>query len=312
MELVTTPARPAADTLPGPAILEAEFTEATPRHLRHYLRILYKYRWLGAACFGITFGIAAATTLLTPRLYSAATRLQVSRQSPIRLRLDDNVLNLDENERNVNGTSSFLATQVAALKSRDLAERVIRSHRLNEQDAFMHPGRERGGLLAVGGRLMSMLRPRGWQGASPDAAPALAAAGSVDATLLDRYTRYLDVHDVRGTDLIEVRFTTPNATLSAVLAAAHTQAYLEANEEARLATDVTAKEFLGQQIAESRAHVERAEGTLRAFAITHPNVAVNEEQKLVQQRLAELTSLISKAEGTRLTMQTRYDFLTQP
>ncbi len=306
-------ARGGAAPLLAPAILDAEFSEAAPRHLRDHLRIVYKYRWLAAACFGVTFGLVAVSTLLSPRLYSAATRLQIARESPIHLRLADNVLNVDDDERTVNGTSSFLATQVAALKSRDLAERVIRSHHLAEQEAFLHPGPQRGGLLAVGGRLMGMLRPRGWQATSGDAATgARAGAGDVDPLLLDRYMRYLDARDIRGTDLIEVRFTTPSPALSALLAAAHTQAYIEANEEARLATDVTAKEFLGQQITQARTQVARAEDALRAFAIVHPNVAVNEEQKLVGQRMTDLTSLITKAEGARVTMETRYEFLTRP
>jgi uncharacterized protein involved in exopolysaccharide biosynthesis len=42
---------------------------------------------------------------------------------------------------------------------------------------------------------------------------------------------WLTVQDVRGTNLVELRFTTPSPTLSAFLAAAHTQAYMEANEE---------------------------------------------------------------------------------
>ena len=82
-------------------------------------------------------------TVLSPRLYTAATQLQVARQSPIQLRLEGNVLDLEQNERNVNGSSSFLATQVAMLESRDLAERVIRTRRLADNEAFLHPGPER-------------------------------------------------------------------------------------------------------------------------------------------------------------------------
>src|SRR6185369_6554854 len=296
-----------------PAVLDAEFTDAGSPHLRDYVRVLYKYRWLAAVCFGVTFGLTVVVTFLSPQLYSAATRLQVSRESPIRLRLEDNVLDLDDSDRTVNGTSSFLATQVAALKSRDLAERVIRNHRLMELDAFMHPGPERGGLAEVGGRLLSSLRPRGWRTTVPTATNEDAGpVGDVDPELIDRYMRWLDVRDVRGTDLIEVRFTTPNASLSAVLAAAHTQAYLDANEEARLATDVTAKEFLGQQITEARTQVDRAETALRTFSIAHPDVVVNEEQKLSGQRASEIASAISKAESSRVTMEARYEFLTRP
>jgi capsular exopolysaccharide synthesis family protein len=301
----------AASALPlGPTGYGSDTTDAPSRRLRDYVRIFYKYRWLASACFGITLAATILVTLLSSRLYTAATRLQLSRESPIQLRLDGNVLDLEQSERNVNGSSSFLATQVAALKSRDLAERVIRTRHLAENEAFLHPGSERGGLLAVGGQLIGALRPRGI-GNMPTTDES-SAGGEIDSELLDRYMRWLDVRDVRGTDLIEVRFTTPDASLSAILAAAHTQAYIEANEEARLGTDATARDFLDRQLRESRGKVERAQTALRDFSTAHPNVAVNQEQKVVGQKVSELASLLTKSEGARVTLQSRYQFLTKP
>ncbi len=118
--------------------------------------------------------------------------------------------------------------------------------------------------------------------------------------------------DVRGTDLVEVRFTTPSPALSAFLAAAHTQAYIEANEEARLATDVTAKEFLGQQLREARERVERAEEALRRFATEHPNVAVNQEQKSPASRSASCRPSSPRPRATGITLESRYEFLAEP
>jgi capsular exopolysaccharide synthesis family protein len=303
---------------PGPApaypeILDAEFTDAPRRHLRDHFRVLYKYRWLAASCFGLTVGLAVLATLLTPRVYTASTRLQVARQSPIQLRLEENVLRLDDSDRNVNGTSSFLATQVAALRSRDLADRVIRGKRLALNDAFLDPGPAREGLLTLSGRVLNLLRPRGWESA-PSSAATVEESGTApaDPALIDRYMEYLKVQDVRGTDLVEVSFTTPSPSLSAFLAAAHTQAYMEANEEARIATNVTAKDFLGRQLRESREQVERAEAALSRFAADHPNVAINQEQKLVGQRIGELSSLLVKAEAARVALQTRSEFLGRP
>ena len=62
-ELVMAARGTVAEALPGPTILDAEFTEATPRHLRDHLRVLYKYRWLAAACFGVTFGLVASPAM---------------------------------------------------------------------------------------------------------------------------------------------------------------------------------------------------------------------------------------------------------
>ena len=89
---------------------EADYSEAPPRHLRDYVRVFYKYRWLAAACFALVFGTTVLVTALSPRLYTATTQLQVARQSPIQLRLEGNVLDLEQSERNVNGSSSFSAT----------------------------------------------------------------------------------------------------------------------------------------------------------------------------------------------------------
>src|SRR5439155_1647100 len=78
------------------------------------------------------------------------------------------------------------------------------------------------------------------------AAHEAASRTSAAPVLIDRYMRYLSVEEIRGTDIVEVRFATPDPSLSALLAAAHTQAYLDTNEEARRANDVTAQEFLGR------------------------------------------------------------------
>jgi len=298
----------------GPAaqiVYEAEFDEVPPRHLRDYLVVLYKYRWLAAACVGLSLGAAVVLTVLSPRLYTATVRLQVSRESAIQLQLSESVLNLEGNDRTVNGISSFLATQVAALESRDLAERVIRRRRLATEDVFLRPRADRTGVLAVGAGLLATLRPRGWESAPP-ATLEPEGGGAVDPALLDRYMGYLAVSNVRGTDLIEVRFTTPSPALSALLAAAHAQAYLEAGEEARLAADVTATDFLGRQLGESRRKVEQAEEALSGFAVEHPDVAVNQEQEVVGQRIAELSRMLTEAEGERVTLESRFEFLRDP
>src|SRR5438128_7211280 len=111
--LVPMPAGAARRQLPArsgelpPLIFEAEVDEA-PRHLRDYLSVLHKYRWLAIACFGATVGLTILVTLLTPRLYTASTRLQVASQSPIQLRLDGNVVRVPGGERDPNGVMTYV------------------------------------------------------------------------------------------------------------------------------------------------------------------------------------------------------------
>ncbi len=289
-------------------VVDATFEVDPPHHLRDYLDILHRHRRLAAACAVATVALTLVVTLLTPRRYTAATRVALDRQAPIQLRLEDSVRRSEDVD--AASTPTFLATQIAALTSRDLAERVIRRYGLAHSPSFLRPTADGNAVTAVGD-VLDGLRPRGLALAAPPKAPAAEdPAAPVDPAAIDRYARFLSVRDVRGTDLIEVSFTTPSPALSAFLAAAHTQAFMEANEDAQHATDVVAKNFLGKQILESRRQIEHAQAAVDRFATEHPEVAVNQEQRIVATRIGELSSLLTKAEATRTTLESRFEFLT--
>jgi len=270
-----------------PVIEESAATDG-PQQLRTYLQVLYKHRRLAALCFGGTLALTGLITVLTPRRYTASTRLQAARQSPIQLPLADNVRRSEDTDAQAQIT--FVATQVATLQSRDLGARVLGAYRLATAD----------------------LRSARWEPPPPLAPSEAAGAPRVDPELLDRYMKYLAVSEVRGTDLIEVQFTTPSPDLSAFLARAHTQAYMDANDEARRATDAVAEAFLDRQLADAREQVERADQALAAFAAENPKVAINQEQKVVGARITELSSLLTQAEADRTTLESRTEFLTDP
>jgi capsular exopolysaccharide synthesis family protein len=297
---------------PPPEILDGEFREVHPPRLRDHVRMLYKHRWLAASCFLACICAAVVITALTPRVYTASARIQVSRSAPIKLQLEHTVLNAEEAERILNGASSFVATQVQALKSRDVAERTVQTYRLAENPAFAEAA---GGAAhaATTLPLPSFLQPRGLAASVPGDAPALPAEpeGVVDPVLLDRYMGYLSVEDTRGTDLISISFTAPSPTLAAFLAAAHVQSYVGLVKESQVAMDSTAIRFLGDQVADARARVERAEAALADFAAQHPQVAVNQEDQLIGKQITDLSALLGNAEGRRVSAQSRYDMLVK-
>src|SRR2546429_2018534 len=117
--------------------------------MRDSLSVLNMPLWFAMACFGAPVSLTILVTLLTPRLYTASTRLQVAPQSPIQLRLDGNVIRVPDGDRDANRLMAFVSAQAAALKSRDLAERVIREHGLATNEAFLDPRPRRRGLGAL-------------------------------------------------------------------------------------------------------------------------------------------------------------------
>ncbi len=279
----------------GLRVIDAEFEEASS-DVRAQLRFLFKYRKLAATCFAATLSLVILFVLLTPRSYTSSAKIFISKQSAIQLRLQDNVLRVGEGDTG-NVRDNFNATQVASLQSRDLAGRVIRENRLATDARFLSPTTFTGWVISY---LPSF-------GKAPADSPATAS--TVDPRLIDRYIGLLNVQSVRGTDLIEVDFTTADPEFSAFLVRAHLQAFIKMTQEARRQTDSTATTFFADQIRESQKRVDAAEATLHDFAIQHPNVAVNQEQNSIAQRINELSTLLTAAEAEHVTLQSRRDFL---
>lgn len=293
-----------------PNFIEGEFREVPPRRLRDHLRVIWKHRRLAALCFAGCVAASLIISFLTPKSYSASAQIQVGRTSPIKLQLQGNVLDLDETERILNGASSFLSTQVEALRSRDVAERAIRTLHLAENPAFVESNQSGAALAAVPISLPSFLHPRGLEPSEyADTVVPPVDGGPVDPKLIDQYMSYLTVGDMRGTDLIEVRFTAPDPALAALLTAAHIQAYLSSTKDSQVSTDSAAKEFLAKHLEESRQQLDTAEAVLATFANEHPDVAINQEDDLVARQIKLMALQVNDSETRRAKAQSQVEFL---
>lgn len=289
--------------------VDAEFTEAPARSLRDYLHLIVKYRWLAATAFSAILASAAVRTLMAPKIFVASTKLEISKEAPIQLRLKDDVLNLDES---AGKGPRFFSTQIAILRSRDLAERVIRKQKLDESETFLRPTKDRGSVVEIGSELLGEVRPRGLPAKQIVLADGgRSAAAEIDPGLIDRYLSYLGVAEVKGTDLVEVTFSTPSPTLSAMLSAAHAQTYLESAAETKVETDVEARGFLDRQIRQARENFDRSQALLAAFRSQHPQVAMNEEYKEFGDRVSQYAKALGDAEADRIELQSQHDFLAR-
>lgn len=305
-------------TLPGETrvtgaadYVDAEYSEISQQAIREFLWTVYKYRWLATVCFVSALGVALAITMMAPRVYVSSTKILVSKSSPIQLRLKDDVV-IDQQVGGGAG-GSFLATQIAILRSRDLAERVIQRQHLAENELFLKPedsGRQAGSHAALD--LASNVRPRGLApGKTSEGTPSRASTRPVAPSLIDRYLGWLSVAEVRGTDLLEISFATPSAALSAMLAAAHAQAFLDSDQEIKVSTDTAARGFLDQQIRQAREWLDHAQADLDRFRKDNPKVAMNEEYKEVANRVSQYSAELSKAEAERIDLQSQYEFLSR-
>src|SRR5439155_1550059 len=208
-----------------------DLNSAQEVHLSHYWNIIYK-RWKIAAAILIVvmLGTYLASQFSTP-LYRSSVMLQVERENPNQLRLDD-LFGIEISDQ------EFMQTQYYLHKSHGLAERTIQDHRLLEDREFYSPG--------IAGK-----KP-----AEIDKIRAAQSGGLAAA---------IDVNPVRGTSLVEIAYVSTSPRLAQKIAEAVGDTFMRNSVEKKLDAVHQASEFLTKQIETTKAEVEASQEQLNHY-----------------------------------------------
>jgi polysaccharide biosynthesis transport protein len=213
--------------------------------LLEYWRIVYKYKWMIAAIVAVALAAGVAATLLTPKVYTASTTLEIDRESSNVVGMGD-VEPMDKLSRD----QEFFQTQYGLLKSYSLAERVGQAENLANDPSF---------LKAMG----LPHAPRG-----PRAADGSWVAGFLE--------RGLGVYPVRDSRLVRLTFDSPEPALSARVANAFADNFIASNLERRFEASAYARNFLEQRLAELKAKLEDSERQLVAYATQQQIIQISQ------------------------------------
>jgi len=269
---------------------DVHFAEApeTSQGLRllEYWRILYKYKWLIAAVVAVSLAIGFVGTLLTPRVYTAGTTIEIDREA-------SNVVGLNEVQPvdRLARDQEFFQTQYGLLKSWSLAQRVAQSQNLGSDPEL---------LKALG------MRRR--------AARAAAAPGSND-WVVGFLQSGLGVFPVRDSRLVRITFDSPDPALSARIANAFADNFIASNLQRRFDASSYARDFLEQQLAQLKAKLEDSERQLVAYATQQQIIQVAEPnpgkdspppQSLSATNLGALNADLTAAKANLVQVAERY------
>lgn len=188
-----------------------------------------------AICVVLAFVI---TLLMTPR-YTAQATVQINNQSA--QVLSDEQDPSQAEAASPQDTDRFLKTQIAILNSRAIAERVAQRLRLIGNPSFYSA--------------MGVRAPR--PGAPSDAVRAYTLSLLVKAELADI---------VPASRLATISFTSTDPQLSAKIANAWANEFIQANLQRRYDSSAYAREFISGQLAEAKAKLEESERDLNAYA----------------------------------------------
>jgi capsular exopolysaccharide synthesis family protein len=251
--------------------------------LLEYWRIIYKHKWVIVAAVVVALAIGLVITLLTPRIYTANTTIEIDRET-------SNVVNQSMDVAPVERLSrdqEFFQTQYGLLKSFSLAQRVAQTPGLTSDPAF---------LKAMGARQPPTAAQlnQGW------------GAGFLVGGL--------GVYPVRDSRLVRVSFDSPDPGLSARIANAFADNFIQSNLQRRIDASAYAKSFLEDQLATLKAKLEDSERQLVAYATQQQIIQVTEgggkdappPQSLAALDLGGLNTALTAAKANLVTVAERY------
>ena len=234
--------------------------------LSQYLRILWARKWLLLVMFLVVAATGTAITLLMPRQYTADTSLVVE------MRIDPALGALAP----ALASPSYMQTQIEILKSERVASRAVK-------------------LLGVE---RSAAAVEQWRNETKMKIP------------LERYfagvlQRGLSIEPPRGSNIINLSFSAPDAIFAQAAANAFAQAYMDVSVELRVAPARQSAVFLEEQTSSLRNKLEEAQTRLSKFQQSK-GIAITDER--LDQETARYNALIAQlamAQAERVDLETR-------
>ncbi|MDZ4113713.1 MAG: polysaccharide biosynthesis tyrosine autokinase [Brevundimonas sp.] len=253
-----------------------------------YWRLALKHRILILGCFLGALAIGAALTLLMTPIYTATATLQIDRESARIVNSED----VTPRENMAMG-EEFFQTQYGLLRSRSLAERVVESLGLASSDQA---------LAALG-----VEPPAGGGSAAVQAERRRALA-------LAAVQEGLGVTPVRGSRLVAVGFDNPDPVVAARVANAFAENFIQSNLDRKYESSSYAREFLEEQIAQTKGRLEEAERQLVAYAANQQIINVGSDegvdgggtQSLASNNLVALNASLASARAARVAAEEKW------
>ena len=257
--------------------------------LLEYWHAITTRRWLIA---GVTLAVAAlvlvVTLLMTPKS-QAPPPLQINRDAM-------NVVNIE----NLMPAESpmdrdFYDTQYELLRSRSLAQQVIRTTHLAEHPAYKE--------------LAEKVAAQAADGAEGDKATVRKRQQeAVERALTDNVLAGLDVEPVRNSRLAKVHFSSPDPALSAQVANAYASTFIADNLQRQLDASTFAVKYLSDRLEQLRGKVEESERALVDYSGDQQIVSIGDNQpSLPAQNLSELNGMLATAQAAKLQAEAAWN-----
>jgi polysaccharide biosynthesis transport protein len=266
-----------------------------------------KRLWLLVGIVVSVFILAGAMTIEKTPLYSATAEILLKPDTP-------EVLDIPQLQGPDPGTEQhdFYSTQYALAKSPELAAAVIRNLSLENNPLFAPPKKLSGFIgeaYAFLSDLASTLKYP-WPNSDRTKEP-IAGEFGVSPRMIETYLSMLAVAPVVGTQLMDITFTTPDPMLSAQIANAHANAYIDRGLELRREASEIVQAFLRTQLDAIGKRVQESEAALNSYRhkMGILSFQTDNANQLAEARMAELERTLTDAETNRIRLAAEMELI---
>ena len=277
-------------------------TEYTQRRLGlppagQLFRIINNHKWAVLAIIAACLLAGLVATLITTPLYTASGRIEISRR-------DANVTNVEGvEEGDRSRDQEFYDTQYALLQARSLATRVARDLGLaNDEDFFATFEVATDGSVQVAETTDTALNNS-------------AASARLDAAV-DILLRNVTISPIRGSSLVDVKFTSPDRVLSARIANSWIEQFIAASIAKRFSSTVDARKVLEKELENQRVKLEESEKRLVDYASANeivtfggaesPGGEATQRTTLVSTDLQAMNESLAEARADRIRAESAW------
>jgi len=232
---------------------------------------------------------------LTP-LYRAEIKLLVEPDAP-------KVVSVDPLQ-GVNNILFFYQTQYDIIGSRSIANNVIEELGLERQAAFINALPVLQDEPVSGFNAILKWLPASWELVKKS---DKVSNEETRATVVEYFLENLSVKGQKNSQIINIAYESPDPTLSAQIANAISDAYIEKGLNAQFELNRKASGWLTERLADLRTKLELSEQTLRNYLNKEQLVDTKSFSSIASGKLSGITEALIQAQARRAEASIRYD-----
>jgi capsular exopolysaccharide synthesis family protein len=274
-------------------------------HLKDYLRVILKRKWIIGTFLVIVVTLAVLSSTKKEPFYRAAVRLSIQKNNANVVLFPNMAFPLFDPD--------YYQTQYTILRSRPLAERVIKKLGLKDSPEFKASPRQGFSfdikawvfwLLKKANPARLFSKPSRAKGTIK---PINAKNNGVSPALVNAFIGRLGVSPMKDTKMVvDLSFTGRYPRIIARIVNATAEEYINMTMEAKIETAQKMMRKLNEQLSEQKKKVEGSEIALQKYKERKNIVSLEERQNIVVQRLSQLNALVTGAKTDRIAIETRY------